>query len=745
MLALRQLLLSRATGSRVQSRLTHAGGASDLFVYSCEVQDAVRRGDKPLVALESTIITHGMAHPHNLHTARLVEDTIRDNGAVPATIAILDGRIHIGLDSAQLERLSLLNRQSVTKTSRRDLAPVLAQRGHGATTVSGTMLLAHKAGIDVFVTGGLGGVHRGAESTMDISADLTELGRTPVAVVCAGVKSILDIGRTLEYLVCVTIATLGGSGEFPAFYTGQSGYQSPYHLKSVQQYQNRRLDLSSGSVIAAPIPDKDAAQAASVNAAIAQALKEADQKHIIGKDVTPFLLGRVAELTHGKSLEANIALIKNNAKVGAQIARELHALKTTSASLHLTTSTLVTDEIARPVIIGCSALDVVSFLPPSKHGLQHLIDSRTSHPGTARHALGGVGRNIFEACSRALSHTPADTASLTTAATAPPAPAAPEAVTPIFVSAVGADYAGALLVNEMQRIGLDTSTVHQIPEARTAVYNAMHEHSGDLAVAVADMEINDKWDPAIVRSLLESANTSIVAFDGNLSPPIIKLIADESHRRGIPAFFEPTSVPKSVRVLHNLSNVTSGAVRYCSPNEYEVEAMAREVAVVFADKQLGTARTAVASALEESDVPPLVLEAVANAVTVSQVVPCIFLKLGQFGAIYLERLHLSPEGIATARQQFQSSLWDAHWHVSASGGVAYLIGWSRPQAVVEHPVSVNGAGDSFVGTVVAGLAVHGHSYDQLCHIVAAGRRAAELTLQSPLAVSPHISRVAVGL
>lgn len=304
------------------------------FAFSQEVENALAQGI-PVVALESTIITHGMPYPQNLETAKQVEQMVRENGAVPATIAILEGVPHIGLTEKQLKGLALVGQDAV-KTSRRDFAFVMAKQKNGATTVSGTMILAHKAGIDVFVTGGIGGVHRGAENSMDISADLTELGRTPMAVVCAGAKSVLDIPRTMEYLETqgVCVATYR-SDEFPAFFTRSSGCASPHRVDSPQECArmieaNRVLDLQSGLLFAVPIPEEQMGDAVTVQSAIDHALVEADEQGIIGKDVTPFLLERVNTLSGGKSLASNIALILNNARIGAQIAASCATLRHTS-------------------------------------------------------------------------------------------------------------------------------------------------------------------------------------------------------------------------------------------------------------------------------------------------------------------------------------------------------------------------------------------------------------------------------
>ncbi|WP_272867072.1 pseudouridine-5'-phosphate glycosidase [Ferroacidibacillus organovorans] len=297
--------------------------------FSDEVKEA-KRTKKPIVALESTIISHGMPYPTNVQTAKEVEAIIRSHNAVPATIAILNGKIHIGLSDENLEWLgSPENRDSIAKVSRRDLAFVLAQGQSGATTVAATMICAKLAGINVFVTGGIGGVHRGAEQTMDISADLTELAQTNVAVVCAGAKSILDIGLTLEYLETHGIPVVGyKTTEFPAFYSRTSGFQTNFSLGSPEElalflHTKWELGLHGGAVIANPVPEESAMDAKEIEEVITKALSEAHRLNIKGKDVTPFLLDKIKELTDGKSLETNVALVKNNAHVGAQLAVKL--------------------------------------------------------------------------------------------------------------------------------------------------------------------------------------------------------------------------------------------------------------------------------------------------------------------------------------------------------------------------------------------------------------------------------------
>ncbi|MFJ1467793.1 MULTISPECIES: pseudouridine-5'-phosphate glycosidase [Massilia] len=296
--------------------------------FSPEVQ-AARAAGKPVVALESTIISHGMPYPQNVQTAREVEQVIRDAGAVPATIALIDGRICVGLADDQLEQLG--NAQDALKVSRRDLAYVLAEKKLGATTVAATMICAALAGIEVFVTGGIGGVHRGAETSFDISADLQELARTNVAVVCAGVKSILDIGLTLEYLEThgVPVVSVGQPG-FPAFFTRESGFDADFQLDTPEQQARFirtkwQLGLTGGVVVSNPVPAESALKNEEIDGIIAQALREAADQGVKGKAVTPFLLARIKDLTGGRSLATNIALVKHNALVGARLAVALHA------------------------------------------------------------------------------------------------------------------------------------------------------------------------------------------------------------------------------------------------------------------------------------------------------------------------------------------------------------------------------------------------------------------------------------
>ena len=295
-----------------------------------EVQQALAEG-RPVVALESTIISHGMPYPQNVETALNVEKIIRENGAVPATIAVIGGRLKAGLSEAEIDYLGKTG-TAVAKASRRDLPVLVAEGKDGATTVTTTMIIAHMAGIQVFATGGIGGVHRGAQQTFDISADLEELAHTPVMVVCAGAKSILDLGLTLEYLETHGVPVIGyGTDELPAFYTRKSGFKVDYEIDTPAElakafYVKQDMGLGGGMLVTNPIPEEYSMDHEVINKAIDEAVTEANKLGIHGKETTPFLLAKIKDLTGGDSLASNIQLVYNNARLAAKTAAELCAL-----------------------------------------------------------------------------------------------------------------------------------------------------------------------------------------------------------------------------------------------------------------------------------------------------------------------------------------------------------------------------------------------------------------------------------
>lgn len=300
-----------------------------------EVATALHEGS-PVVALESTIISHGMPYPRNVATALQVQAAVREHGAIPATIAVLGGRLKVGIEDAEIEYLGKKGQQS-TKTSRRDLPFIIARKEDGATTVAATMIIAAMAGIHVFATGGIGGVHRGVEETLDISADLEELARSNVAVVCAGVKSVLDIGRTLEYLETKGVPVAGyRTDSLPGFYTRDSGFAVDYRIDSaadaaVAMKAKWDLGLQGGMVIANPVPEEYGLNPQEIAGVIDATIIEMSAQGVTGKDTTPFLLARIAAQTGGKSLDANVQLVLNNARLAAKIARRFATLSTTSS------------------------------------------------------------------------------------------------------------------------------------------------------------------------------------------------------------------------------------------------------------------------------------------------------------------------------------------------------------------------------------------------------------------------------
>ncbi|ETV98439.1 hypothetical protein, variant [Aphanomyces invadans] len=514
---------------------------------SREVQDALRVGT-PVVALESTIVSHGMPYPQNFTMATEVEALIRQHGACPATIAILNGEICVGLSEEQLHSLASFGTQA-TKCSTRDIAAVIARRGTGATTVSSTMRIAHAAGITVFVTGGIGGVHRYVEDTMDISTDLMELSRTPVAVVCAGVKSILDIPRTLEYLETQAVPVVGyRTRDFPAFFsTTSGGCKAHMQLDSPEDVAllirtSQDLNLPNGFIVAVPNPapvDEEM-----IDKAIREGLAECQAQGVGGNAITPFLLQRVNELTKGESLTSNIALVKNNAVVGAKIARALAdrarplippttASLPTSPRLHSTTPDVV--------IVGGAVLDVIS--KPTTQFVRG-----TSNIGHTKQTWGGVGRNVAE-CLHRLD------------------------VPVLLVSNVGHDSCGDGLLRQLDSLEMDLSGVIAVPNHATATYCAVLTPCGDLDVAIADMTILDnlEWGESVSVKL---ASARIVVLDGNLSSDKIRQVTEPlaANRRRL-LWFEPTSVEKAVRAVESMHRL-----HVISPNADELRAICNALA-----------------------------------------------------------------------------------------------------------------------------------------------------------------------
>ncbi|KAJ1823132.1 hypothetical protein LPJ56_003025, partial [Coemansia sp. RSA 2599] len=695
---------------------------SPYIELSPSVKRALDNGE-PVVALESTIISHGMPYPQNVETARQVEKIVADSGSTPATVALIDGKIHVGLREAELDLLGRAGKSAV-KTSRRDMAAVLSQRLLGATTVSGTMIAAHMAGISVFATGGIGGVHRGAQLTMDISADLTELGRTPVAVVCAGAKSILDLPKTLEYLETqgVPVVVFGKDREFPAFFSPRSGLMAPWSLETPEEVaglikSSLDIGLDSGMVVAVPIPEQHAEKGNAFEQAISAAVRESEISGIVGKESTPFLLKRVAELTGGSSLAANIALVKNNATVASHIAKSLAGMNRSTFDQrlkpsHIQRRGLSTQRRAAPrarfegtheahplLVIGGAAIDVTARIDAAVDARHALA---TSYPGTVHTSVGGVGQNV----ARAAHFLGADT---------------------VLIAAVGSDPYGSSIKTALDDIGMDTGFLQYPGEcARTAVHNALHAHNGDLIAAVADMDINGMVSAQQVQEAFAKLVPRVVGIDGNVSTLVISAAIMAAAQAQSCIVFEPTSVPKCIGVLSALSFIKRSEavldvgclVHIITPNAIELRRMA-EVAL-----ELGLVETApLAETVEELAHSHYTIDAsiIRDALTLFPLFPVQVIKLGEKGAAIVSP---SPK---TATQPLIRSIRPL-----------------KPSLVINS----NGAGDSMVGAILASLLsrkvrINAEGYvdlspQELDTIVGRAQKASILSLESSLAISERL-------
>ncbi|PIL31886.1 hypothetical protein GSI_06590 [Ganoderma sinense ZZ0214-1] len=517
------LLLRPASGLRSRRPISSLSAAlnehAPIDIHP-EVQDALAH-QRPVVALETTIVTHGMPYPKNRETAQSVESNVRKAGAIPATIGLIEGRVKIGLAPHELERLAdVSNNPSVVKLSRRDLGAAIALKRDGGTTCSTTLMFAALAGIQVFSTGGLGGVHRGAESTMDISADLHELSRCPVGLVSAGVKSILDIGRsyrTLEYLetLGVPVISYGPTDDFPAFYTRKSGFKSPWRVDDPESaarilHTHRQLGISNGAIFAVPIPEEYESVGQELQRAVEQAIRESEANGVSrrGKEATPWLLKRVGELTSGKSLRSNIALIENTATVGGQIAVAYARLAGATYASHphvahsipasAARELQVTDDLspATLIVVGSAAVDITARADPVPGGTRSNNNLHTTTPGVVSLTSGGVGRNVAEAACRILTSYSKDLAN-----------------SAMLVSPIGKDAFGQLLMSESERIGMRTDGFIQVEDARTAVCNMVLDCAGGLTSGVADMDVIRTLNATKVRCWPSSQVTILTKIE----------------------------------------------------------------------------------------------------------------------------------------------------------------------------------------------------------------------------------------
>uniref|UniRef100_A0A1A9WN01 Carbohydrate kinase PfkB domain-containing protein n=1 Tax=Glossina brevipalpis TaxID=37001 RepID=A0A1A9WN01_9MUSC len=640
--------------SKIFASQINARCYSKLFDIHPKIQNAINKGE-PIVALESTIISHGMPFPHNVNTALEVENVVSSTGAIPATIAIIDGSIKVGLNKDDLIKLSKAD-DTVIKCSRRDMAYVVAKRQTGGTTVAATIRAACMVGIKVFATGGIGGVHRNGHMTMDVSADLVELGRTPIAVVSSGVKSILDIPRTLEYLetqgVCVT--TYGNAERrFPDFYTQDSGIKVPYNLRDAQEAATlintlNKLQINSGILIGVPIPEQYAADKEQLRAAIEQAYKEAELKGVIGKDVTPFVLAAIARITEGNSLQANMALIKNNAFVAAQIACELSKIEKRPVLESVEKEESMRNDQGKPLIIGASMLDVSQTIIEDK---PLALDGGTYHTKVTVSG-GGVGRNIAEAILKL--HGQAN-----------------------LISTVGNDHMGESLMRLIPKQLHDGILISQ--EESTAMCAILFDKGGDCKICMANMQIHGQITPEIItQNENKFKTTPLVIMDGNLSKESMESILQLSLKYKRPVFFEPTDKWKAVKPFNLDYNLTK-QVRFISPNIFEletiVEAMCLEDVVGNTDKNLNI--LSYCKILTES---------------INSHFDCIAVTLGCRGVI-----------LSLRADNFEVPLFDP-------GCSTYLVPKTNKHSIrlyeapsVKNVINVSGAGDSWSSGFITGL------------------------------------------
>ncbi|OJI85900.1 hypothetical protein ABZX51_001249 [Aspergillus tubingensis] len=756
----------------VAARRYHGLAQSKLFKVSEEVRDAVATG-KPVVALESTIYTHGFPYPESVALAELLESVVRSNGAVPATIGILGGEARVGLSPEELVELaSTAEKKNALKVSRRDLGYICGlglagKRLHGGTTVSGTMVLAHLAGIKIFGTGGLGGVHRGGENSMDISADLTELGRTPVAVVSSGCKSFLDIPRTLEYLetegVCVGTFADGrqGSVDFPAFYTRDSGLKSPKVIQNEAEaaaivYAQSQIPVSSGILLANPVPLEHSIAKSDMDHIIDEALRLADVEGYHGSDNTPFVLAKIKELSGGKSVIANRALVEANVKRAAKVAVELSKLERSGGALnerhmpafsgtsradqateteleHATKTPLEIITKADVLVAGSLAIDLsCDFAPAEANTTTPAL--QTSNRAVIGQSLGGVGHNVAIAARYLDSSV-------------------------LFCSVVGDDLSGQAALSSLRQEGLSTAGIKVLPPssgARTAQYIAVNDAKKDLVVAMADMAImelpeqaldfDNFWEPMMSR-----AQPQWAVVDGNWNDEVLSKWVSLAKKHKARVAFEPVSTAKSRRLFRSAIKppdcVPNNTVSLAAPNQFELAAMyqaARENGHLDSEEwwriidAMGMTGSGSRERLVAMTSATLVDQGIPQqSIQLLPFIPCVLTKLGREGVL-LTQLLRPGDARLTSPESAPYILSRALTSDGLIGGVYLRLFPAAAELDEKDIVSVNGAGDTLLGAVVTGLA-RGGAVEE---VIPRAQEASVLTLQQEGGVSKEISRLA---
>ncbi|KAI9739938.1 MAG: hypothetical protein M1818_004994 [Claussenomyces sp. TS43310] len=766
-----------------------------VFQVSEEVQEAVS-SQRPTVALETTIYTHGFPYPDNLALASHLESVVRLNGGVPATIGVLNGIARVGMTPEEIiELASAAGKPDTMKVSRRDLSYIaglgLAGRKlFGGTTISGTMILAKMAGIDIFGTGGLGGVHRGAQDSMDISADLTELGRTRVAVIGSGCKAFLDIPRTLEYLETqgAYVGTFAdgrtGNVDMPAFWSRDSGIKSPTVVQDEKEaaaiiYSQGLLGIESGLLFANPIPEEHSIPGSEINGAIEEAVREAAEKGFHGHRNTPFILNKIKELTGGKSIPANRALITSNVTRATKVAVELSKLRTSAPSVDqpstfmpaISSKSIASNFPTKPesievkskpipidqhkidvLVAGSIAVDLsCDYIAPSNTNESSPL-SYTSNPACIQQSVGGVGHNVAYAA-----HLVSDTDTVR------------------LCSYVAEDLAGSLILTSLKERGVDTRgimTPKQSPSRgeaqlpiRTAQYVAVNDSKKDLVLAMADMDIigNPHADHTQLFNTLETTQPKWVVLDANWHSSFIRRLSHHAKKGNAKIAFEPVSVAKSARLfpspseLQTFDPTLTGSspappqLDLAAPNEHELAGMhdaAKAHGYLDAPHwwstidALGIPSTGARVALTALTTAALVDRGVPQrAIQLLPFIPALVTKLGSAGVLVARLLPPShPLLTAPAAAPFiLARSTSAHPGVGGLYMRLYPAAESLPADAV---VSVNGVGDTFLGVLVAGLAKGWPLEERLIGIA---QRAAVLTLKSRESVSPAVRSLAPEL
>ncbi|KAF2876710.1 Indigoidine synthase A like protein-domain-containing protein [Massariosphaeria phaeospora] len=746
-----------------------------FFRVSEEVREALN-ANKPIVALETTIYTHGFPYPDNVALASLLESIVRVNGGVPATIGILDGIARVGMDPEELIRLTeSAGKKNTLKLSRRDLSYVCGLRLtgkhlNGGTTIAGTMLLAQLAGIKIFGTGGLGGVHRGAESSMDISADLTELGRTPVTVISSGCKSFLDIPRTLEYLETegVGVGTFadGRSGDvdFPAFWSRDSGVKSPTTITDEIEaaaiiHAQNSLQISSGLLFANPCPVEAAIPKDTMDSIIEEAIQQADASGASGKDNTPFILNKIKELSNGESIPANRKLIESNVRRATIVARELSVLEskqagaqgrdstypspTQSSSSQLeerlsipsaspskpSSSYSVIESTPEIIVAGALAVDFsCDYAPLSGSPNQTDPLPHTSNPAVISQTLGGVAHNIAKAA-----HLVGPSVRL--------------------CSAIGDDLSGRAALSQLESEGMQTDGIKVLTPHRTAQYVAVNDANKDLVLAMADMSILETSTPSsITQTWLNPISSSTHAprcliVDANWTPHCISTWLEYGKIKDALTIFEPVSTAKSTRVFPSQSaeiTFPNHRADIITPNTHELQALHNH-----ADQQelfhhpdwfrvidgLGIPSSGLRVPLSMTTSPELVDQGIPQqAIKLLPFFPTVLTKLGPQGVL-LTQLIKVDDPLLSSPEESQYVLARCKNSDDKIGGLYVRLFPTERVLRPEEVFSVNGVGDTFLGALAAGL-VRGNKVQD---VVGFAQKAAALSLKSKQSVSPELA------